>query len=170
MRVLQQTNLDTKYPLLCLECVPGRVIPECEDLAKATKLSRKQGVEKTSRDDDEGEWRGIPIPQRDDSDDEYWLDKVSSAESESEQHEAEAGPSTLNLRKSDDDFNDASSNLTFQAQINPTSTAKKEKTQMSMNNLDDLAFLIGPCHDGSIKRKNDTVLWLPWLGTVYTVP
>jgi hypothetical protein len=164
------TNFDTTYTLLCLECAPGRVTPEREDLVKATKLLHKKGLEKAERDDEE-EWGRIPIPQSGDSADDYWLDDDSSAESESEQYEAEPGPSVLSSRKPDDDSDDASSNLISQAQRTSTSPTKEEKTQMSMSNFDDLAFLIDPRRDGSIKSKDDTVLTLNELTTtLYSLP
>ncbi len=153
------TNLDTTHTLLCLECVPGRVTPEREDLVKTTKLFHKQGMEKTGRDDEE-EWGGIPIPQSDDSDDEYWLDEISSVDSESERYETDAGPSALNSRNPDEDPDDASFNLTSQVHRTSTPPTKKGKAQMPMSNFDDLAFLIGPRCDGSIKRKDGTVLTL----------
>ncbi len=93
--------------------MPPRVTPEPKSPAQDRKLSYKQGLEKTGRDDEE-EWGGIPIPQSDDSDDEYWLDE--SDESEPEQREEDTGPTLLNSRKPDDDPDDASTNLTFLAQ------------------------------------------------------
>ncbi len=151
------SNLDTTYPLLCLDCVPKRVTPEPKNPVQDRKQSYKQGLEKTGRDDEE-EWSGIPIPQSDDSDDEHWLDE--SDESELEQHEADTGPFSLNLRKPDDDPDDASTNLTSQNRQTPTSPAMKEQKQMSMENINDYAFLIGPRRDGRIKRKDGTVLSL----------
>jgi hypothetical protein len=127
-------------------------------------------MEKTGRDDEE-EWGGIPIPQSDDSDDEYWLDEISSDESESEPYEADAGPYALNLREPDDDSDDASSNLTSQVQRTSTPPKKDEKAQMSISTFDDLAFLIGPRRDGSIKRKDGTVFTLTELiTTLNTLP
>ena len=81
-------------------------LPESEDIVKDTQPSYKEGVGRTGRDDEE-EWSGIPIPQSDDSEDEYWLDE--SSDDEPEQHEADTEPSIFNPRKPDDDSNDASS-------------------------------------------------------------
>jgi hypothetical protein len=147
------TNLDTTLTLLCLGCVPGRVTPERED----TTLSQKRGMNKTGRDDEE-EWGGIPTPLSDDSDDEYWLDEISSAESESEQHEADTDHSVSKLRDPDGDTDDASSNLTSQTDRNPIPKTKDGKTRISMINLEDVAFLIGPRRDGDIQRKDGTIL------------
>jgi hypothetical protein len=109
---ISTSNLDITYTIFCLGCLPGRVTPENEGIVKdSSQPSYEQGVGKTGRDDEE-EWVGIPIPQSDDSDDEYWLDENSGAESDSEQHEADTEPSLLNPRKPDDDPDDASSTLT----------------------------------------------------------
>jgi hypothetical protein len=121
-------------------------------------------LEKTGRDDEE-EWGSIPISQSDDSDDDYWLDEISSAESESQQYETDPEPSVLNSRKPDDDSDDASSNLISQAQRTSTPPTNEEKAQISMSNFDDLAFLVGPRRDDSIKRKDGTVLTLNELTT-----
>ena len=145
--------LDMTDPLLCLECVPKCVTPEPEKLVQPTK----QGLGKTGRDDEE-EWSGIPIPQSDDSDDEYWLDE--SDESESEQHEDDSEHPSLNLRNPDDDQDDASANLTSLTQQTSISPETKGQKHMSIQHINDYAFLIGRRLDGRIQRKDGTILTL----------
>jgi hypothetical protein len=163
---ISSSNLDTTYPLLCLECVPKCVTPEPEKLVQNTKLSYKQGLGKTGRDDEE-EWSGIPIPQSDDSDDEYWLDE--SDESEPEAREDDTGPPPLNLRKPDDDPDDASANLIFLAQQTSISSETKEQKQTSIQNINDYAFLISPRRDGRIQRKDRTILTLQELPNTFNL-
>ncbi len=156
---ISTSNLDITYALLCPEFSPGRVTPENEGIAKDTQPSYEEGVGRTERDDEE-EWDGIPIPQSDDSDDEYWLDENSDDESDSEQHEADTEPSLLNPRKPDDDPDDASSTLTCLAQQSSVSPDTREKKHMSFQNINDYAFLIGPRLVGLIQQKDGTILTL----------
>jgi hypothetical protein len=137
--------------------MPGRVTPENEGIVKDSQPSYEEGVGRTERDDEE-EWGGIPIPQSDDSEDEYWLDE--SSDDEPEQHEADTEPSIFNPRKPDDDSDDASSTLTCLAQQPTVSPASTEQKNMSFQNIDDYAFLIGPRLDGLIQQKDGTILTL----------
>ncbi len=117
----------------------------------------KQGCEKTEKDDEE-EWGRIPIPQSDDTDEsEDWT--------EPEHREDDTGPTLLNSRKPDDDPDDASANLTFLAQRPSCSPDTKEQEKMSIQNINDYAFLIGPRRDGLIQRKDGTILTLQELST-----
>jgi hypothetical protein len=168
-KLISTSNLDITYTLFCLECLPGRVTPENEGIVKETQPSSEKGVGRTGRDDEE-EWGGIPIPQSDDSDDEYWLDENSDDEPDSEQREADTEPSHVNLRKPDNDPDDASSTLTCLAQPFPVSTATREQKHMSFQNINDYAFLIGPRLDGLIQQKDGTILTLQEPPTILKLP
>ncbi len=71
----------------------------------------------------------------------------------------------MNPRKPDDDPDDASADLTFLAHQPSISPETKEQRQMSIQNINDYAFLIGSRLDGLIQQKDGTILTLQELPT-----
>ncbi len=105
-------------------------------------MQTKRGMEKTEKDDEE-EWGRIPIPQSDDSDNEPWLDESSSPESEQEEEDATIEPPVMRKQEG---FSQNALMI-----VNNHMTVNKESTE-------DFAFRNGPRRDGSIRKKDGSIL------------
>ena len=125
-------NLDTGYTLICVACTHKRDHVEDNERPPDKRGGRRDK-------DDEEEWGGIPIPQSDDSDDEYWLEELTSTESESEQEEEDVSRQSLRKR---------------------VATPNNE-IRDRVNNTNDLAFLFGPRRDEIIRQRNGNLLHYP---------
>ncbi len=130
-------HLNTGYILICVACTHKR-----DHVEDNERPSDKRGGRRDK--DDEEEWGSIPIPQSDDSDDEYWLEELTSTESESEQEEEDVSRQSLRKR---------------------VATPNNE-IRDRVNNTNDLAFLIGPRRDGIIRQRNGKLLTILALSPV----
>ncbi len=86
---------------------------------------------------------GISIPQSDDSDNEPWLDESSSPESEQKEEDATSEPPVKRKQEG------LSQNALMS--VNNHVTVNKESTE-------DFAFRNGPRRDGSIRKKDGSIL------------
>jgi hypothetical protein len=125
--------------LFCQEC--GRNLTEL-DCGFDDNINPKRGMERRDRDDEE-EWGRIPIPQSDDSDDEPWLDESSSPESEQEEEDTTIDPPERGKEKG------FSQNAVMI--VNKLEFVNQEYTE-------DFAFRNGPRRDGTIRKKDGTIL------------
>jgi hypothetical protein len=130
------TNLDPEVELFCQECRKNltRLDGEFED---NTRTQRR--IERRDRDDEE-EWRRVPIPQSDDSEDEPWFGESNS--SESEQDGEDITPTMGNKKGFSQNVLTIVSNPLL---VNKQST-------------EDFAFRNGPRRDGIIRRKDGSLI------------
>jgi hypothetical protein len=132
------TNLDPEVELFCQECAKDLTELDC---GFDDNINPKRGMERRDRDDEE-EWRRIPIPQSDDSDNEPWLDESHSPESEQEEEDVTFETPATGKEKY--------SQIALMI-VNNTMQVNKESTE-------DFAFRNGPRRDGIIRKKDGSFI------------
>jgi hypothetical protein len=132
--------------LFCKECNERLIKLDCGYDRPREKNVAKRGLQKAERDDEE-EWGRIPIPQSDDeSEGDTWLD-----ESDDSDTERDIRPACV---------------ISVKTAFNKEPNVKVGENKINRQTTDDFAFHHGPRRDGTILRKDGSILNLYELNTL----